>query len=826
LLQIFVERVIEREVPALNIDKETFKKDFKRKLMTMFAEELTDSSTLHKYFALGGLIKDYVAERWMRTNKQYRENGEKQVYYFSMEFLIGRLLSSNLLNLGIRDVCEKGLRELGIELADLEEEEVDAGLGNGGLGRLAACFLDSMASLGIPGHGCGIRYNYGLFEQKIVNGYQVEIPDNWLREGNIWEVRKEDEAVEVRFGGSVRTAYDGSKLKFIHENYEAIVAVPYDTPVIGYHNNTVNNLRLWSAEPIDKEFDFSSFSRGDYLKAVEYKSWVESITQVLYPDDSTEGGKILRLKQQYFFVSAGLKTILRRYKSAGRPIQRLDEYIAIHVNDTHPSVAVPELMRILVDEEGLSWDEAWRITTNTIAYTNHTILSEALEKWPVEMFRRILPRIYMIVEEIDKRFCEELNARYNGDWNRINSMAIIRDGFVKMAHLAIVGGHSVNGVAKLHTEILKEQELANFYAYFPNKFNNKTNGITHRRWLIQANPMLSSLISNTIGKRWIENPIELRKLMSYSKDRNFQNKISEVKVNNKIQMANFVKDMYDIDIDPQSIFDVQVKRLHAYKRQVLNVFHIMDLYNRLKENPDLDIVPRTFFFGAKASPSYHLAKQTIKLINSLGNVINNDKTIKGKLKLVFLENYRVTLAEKIIPAADLSEQISTTTKEASGTGNMKFMMNGAVTIATLDGANVEIRDEVGDENIVIFGMKDTEVLNYYKFGGYSSMEMYRNDPRLFRILNQLVDGSLKVSTSEFNLIYDSLLYHNDEYFILKDFASYVDAQNKVDTLFRDKAKWTEMCICNIANSGIFSSDNTIMQYSKNIWNTRQVKIEL
>jgi starch phosphorylase len=743
-----------------------------------------------------------------------------------MEFLIGRLLSSNLLNLGLRDVCEKALKDLGIEFAELEEVEGDAGLGNGGLGRLAACFLDSMASLGVPGHGCGIRYNYGLFEQKIINGYQVEIPDNWLRDGDIWETRKEDNSVEVRFGGNVRTVFEDNKISFIHENYEAIVAVPYDTPVIGYNNNTVNTLRLWTAEPIDKEFDFSSFSRGDYLKAVEYKSWVESITQVLYPDDSTEGGRILRLKQQYFFVSASIKTIIRRYKSSGKPIQQLDEFIAIHVNDTHPSVAVPELMRILVDDEGLSWDEAWRITTNTIAYTNHTILSEALEKWPIEMFRNILPRIYMIVEEIDKRFCAELDARYNGDFNKINSMAIIRDGFVKMAHLAIVGGHSVNGVAKLHTEILKNQELANFHSYYPYKFNNKTNGITHRRWLIQANPMLSSLITSTIGRRWMENPMELRKLMSYSKDKSFQSKINDVKMNNKIQMANYVKDKYDIDIDPQSIFDVQVKRLHAYKRQVLNVFHIMDLYNRLKDNPDLDIVPRTFFFGAKAAPSYQLAKQTIKLINSLANVINNDITIKGKLKIVFLENYGVTLAEKIIPATDLSEQISTATKEASGTGNMKFMMNGAVTIATLDGANVEMREEVGDENIIIFGLKAPQVLSYYKNGGYSSMDVYRNDQRLLRIMNQLVDGSLQVSTSEFNLIYDSLLYHNDEYFILKDFAAYVESQSKVDTIFRDKSRWLEMCVCNIANSGIFSSDNTIMQYSKDIWNTRQVNIKI
>lgn len=808
------------------MDKENIKRDFQKKLMTMFAEEVEDASILHKYFALGGLLKEYSAEKWMKTTKQYTEKMEKQVYYFSMEFLIGRLLTSNLVNLGIKDTCEKALKELGVDLGELEDAELDAGLGNGGLGRLAACFLDSMASLGIPGHGCGIRYNYGLFEQKIVDGYQVEIPDNWLKDGNVWETRKDDKSVEVKFGGNVRTDFIDGKYVFTHENYESIVAVPYDTPVIGYHNNTVNTLRLWSAEPVDKEFDFSSFSKGDYLKAVEYKSWVESISQVLYPDDSREEGRILRLKQQYFFVSAGIQSLLRRYKKTELPIQRLDEYIAIHINDTHPSVAVAELMRILLDEENLSWDEAWRITTNTIAYTNHTILSEALEKWPVSMFKSILPRVFMIVEEIDKRFCKELSKRYPGDWNRINSMAIIHDGYIRMANLAIVGSHSVNGVAKLHTEILKKQELANFFNYYPYKFNNKTNGITHRRWLIQANPRLTNLITSTIGTKWTKMPTELRRLMSYSKDRSFQNKISEVKMENKIDFSNFVKATYDIDIDPNSIFDVQVKRLHAYKRQVLNVFHIIDLYNRLRENPDLDIVPRTFFFGAKASPSYYLAKQTIKLINSVANKVNNDKTIKGKLKVVFLENYRVSLAEKVIPAADLSEQISTTTKEASGTGNMKFMMNGAVTIATLDGANIEIRDEVGDDNIVIFGMKDYEILNYYKNGGYSSMEMYKNDARLYRILNQLVDNFFSVSSAEFKLIYDSLLYHNDEYFVLKDFNSYIEAQGKVDMLYRDKAKWQEMCISNIANSGVFSSDNTIMQYSKGIWNTHPVRIDM
>lgn len=802
------------------IDKDTIKRDFKKRLTSMFAEDVEGASALHRYQALGSLVKEYASENWLKTTKQYTEKREKQVYYFSMEFLIGRLLVSNLINLGIKDECERALKELGIDLRELEEVETDAGLGNGGLGRLAACFLDSMASLGIPGNGNGIRYNYGLFEQKIVDGYQIEIPDNWLRDGNVWETRKEDKAVEVRFGGDVEVVYEDNKLKFIQRNYEPIAAVPYDIPVVGYHNNTVNTLRLWSAEPVGREFDFSSFSKGEYNKAVEYKSWVEAISQVLYPDDSREEGRMLRLKQQYFFTSAGIQSIIRRYKKMGIPMNRLDEYVAIHINDTHPAVGVAELMRILVDQEELSWDEAWRITTHTMAYTNHTIMSEALEKWPVDMFKKILPRIYMIIEEINRRFVEELSTKYPGDEERIRNMSIIGYGNVRMANLAIVGSHSVNGVAKLHTEILKKQELANFYNYYPYKFNNKTNGITHRRWLIQANPGLADLVSSAIGNKWIYVPTELRRLMSYSKDRQFQNRISQVKMDNKVDFSNYVKDHYNIDIDPSSIFDVQVKRLHAYKRQLLNVFHIMDLYNRLKENPDLDIVPRTFIFGAKASPSYYLAKQIIKLINTVADKINSDNSIKGKLKVVFLENYRVSLAEKIIPAADVSEQISTTTKEASGTGNMKFMMNGAVTIATLDGANIEIRDEVGDDNIVIFGMKDYEVINYYKNGGYNSMELYRNDIRLNRIINSLIDGSFNVSYNEFKMIYDSLLYQNDEYFVLKDFDSYVNAQSKINELYKDKAKWQEMCICNIANSGVFASDHTIIQYSKGIWNTK------
>ncbi len=804
-------------VIIIEISAKTIKNDFIKKLTTLYAEDINEASDLHKYLALGSLIRDYCSENWKKSNKRYTEEKSKQVYYFSMEFLIGRLLGSNLLNLGIRKQCAEALSELNINLEDLEDQENDAGLGNGGLGRLAACFLDSMASLGIPGHGCGIRYDYGLFEQKIVDGYQVEIPDYWLKDGNIWEVRKENKAVKVRFGGDVKAVFENNRLSFIHENYDEVLAVPYDTPVIGYRNNTVNTLRLWRAETVDKDFDLACFSRGEYSKAVENKFSVESISQVLYPDDSREEGKILRLKQQYFFVSAGLQSIVRRYKKMGKPILEMDEHIAVHINDTHPSIAVAELMRILVDEEMIDWDNAWRITTNIMAYTNHTILAEALEKWPIDMFKKLLPRIYMIIEEINKRFVLEIADRYGKDSSKINKMSIINNGQVYMAHLAIVGSHSVNGVAKLHTELLKHKELADFNEFYPSKFNNKTNGITHRRWLIKANPKLSDLIVDTIGGEWIYSPDKLIQLSAFSKDSAFKEKVSSIKNNNKIQFSNYALSKYGIKIDPDTIFDVQVKRLHGYKRQILNVFNIMDLYYRIKENPNLDIVPRTFFFGAKAAPSYFLAKKTIKLINTVAEVINNDKSINNKIKVVFLPNYSVSLAEKIIPCADVSEQISTTTKEASGTGNMKFMMNGAVTIATLDGANVEIHDAVGDDNIVIFGMNKDEVLKLMADGSYNSRDYFCKDMRLNRIINALTDGSLGVSPSEFVDIQISLLARNDEYFVLKDFDSYVSAQNKINNLYKNSSKWQEMCIENIAHSGIFSSDNTIRAYGKEIW---------
>lgn len=805
----------------MKLSKEAIKRDFSKKLIAMFSEEVEEASILHKYLAFGSLIKEYCAENWMRTNKKYIRNEKKQVYYFSMEFLIGRLLRSNLLNLGIQRESEEALNELGINLSELEEAEMDAGLGNGGLGRLAACFLDSMASLQIPGHGCGIRYKYGLFEQKIVNGYQVEIPDNWLKEGNVWETRKEDKAVIVKFGGKVTPTMLNGRLSFFHENYQVVKAVPYDTPIIGYDNETVNTLRLWSAETFekDKDLDFSSFKYGNYSKAVEYKSSVESISQVLYPDDSQIEGKILRLKQQYFFVSAGIQSIIRNYKKRNKPVNVLDRYIAIHINDTHPSLAVPELMRILMDEEGLGWEEAWEVTKRTISYTNHTIMAEALEKWPISIFKDLLPRIYMIVEEINRRFIEEIKVKCLQDWNRIDAMAIVNSGQIRMANLAIIGGHSVNGVAKLHTEILKKRELSNFYELYPEKFNNKTNGITHRRWLLQANPKLSDFITENIGGNWIKDPARLEDLAIYSKDNSFQEGIYNIKRNNKIKFASELKSKYGIDINPDSIFDVQAKRLHAYKRQLLNLLHIAYLYNNLRENPNLDIVPRTFFFAAKASPSYYLAKEVIKLINTIGEKINNDKNIRDKIKVIFLENYRVSLAERIIPCADVSEQISTASKEASGTGNMKFMMNGAITIATLDGANIEIKEAVGEENIITFGLSAEEVMNYERNGGYWSKELYYKDRRIHTVVDQITNGYFGMPSSEFKNIYNHLLERNDEYFVFKDFDSYIKAQEKIDFFYRQKCKWTEMCAANIACSGMFSSDSTIFQYSKEIWNT-------
>ena len=801
----------------LSIDKNSFKRDYNNKFVQLHGKELKEGSNQQKYEALGSLVRDYVISTWMDTNKRYNQTGEKQVYYFSMEFLLGRLLGDFLLNLGIRDICKEALSELGIDLEEIENLEHDQGLGNGGLGRLAACFLDSMASLNIAGHGCGIRYKYGFFEQKIVDCQQVEASDNWLREGNVWEIKKQDKAEIVKFGGTIVSDHVNDKLTFTHVNYEPVLAVPYDTPIVGYENEVVNTLRLWSAEPVSNEFDFSSFSRGDFLKAISYKNSVEAISLVLYPEDSFYEGKMLRLKQQYFFVSAGIQSIVRHYKKHNGDIKLLDEKIAIHINDTHPTLAIPELMRILLDEEGLSWENAWRITQNTISYTNHTILAEALEKWPVDMFKSLLPRIYMIIEEINKRYCEELCNKYIGQWDKISRMAIIGDGYVRMANLAIVGSHSVNGVAKLHTEILKKKEMSDFYYLYPSKFNNKTNGITHRRWLIKSNPDLTKLLLDTIGDSFIKHPTDLENFSNYLDDKSILKRLGEIKKDNKDRLAKEIYKSKGIVIDTNSIFDVQIKRIHAYKRQTLNCLRIMDLYNKLIDNPNLDIIPRTFIFAGKAAPGYYLAKNTIELICRVAETINNDPRVNQKIKVVMLDNYQVSLAEKIIPATDLSEQISTTTKEASGTSNMKFMMNGAITIATLDGANIEIKDEVGEDNIVIFGLNAEEVLNYHKNGGYSSWDICNKDPRLQRVTNDLINGKYCRDKDRFRSIYENLLTYNDEFFVLKDFDSYLNAQERVNKLYIDKEKWQRMCGINIAHSGIFSSDRTIKEYATGIW---------
>ncbi|HEY5524040.1 MAG TPA: glycogen/starch/alpha-glucan phosphorylase [Clostridium sp.] len=806
----------------LMLEKETFKKAYENKYKNLHGEEIDEGNNLQKYEALGSLIKDYVIRIWMNTNKNYNITGEKQVYYFSMEFLLGRLLGDVLLNLGIMDVCREALADFNIDLRELEELEQDQGLGNGGLGRLAACFLDSMASLNIAGNGCGIRYKYGFFEQKIINGKQVEVSDNWLREGNVWERKKLDKAEIVKFGGEVKVQKLNGKLTFTHVNYEPILAVPYDTPIVGYENDVANTLRLWSAETVSNEFDYSSFNRGEFLKAIEYKNSVEAISQVLYPEDSFYKGKILRLKQQYFFVSAGIQSILRHFRKHGGDVKLLDEKIAVHINDTHPTLAIPELMRILIDDEELSWEEAWRITTNSISYTNHTILAEALEKWSIEMFSKLLPRIYMIVKEINRRYCEELNSKYEGQVDKINRMAILADGQVKMANLAVVGSHSVNGVAKLHTEILKKEEMKELYYLYPNKFNNKTNGITHRRWLLKSNPGLSNLLMETIGESFIKHPTDLIYFEKYAKEKGVQEELNRVKIKNKQRLAKRVFDKTGIIMNINSIFDVQVKRIHAYKRQTLNCLRIMHLYNQLKADPSLDIQPRTFIFAGKAAPGYYLAKNVIELINCIADTVNNDTRVNEKINVVFLENYKVSLAEDIIPAADLSEQISTTTKEASGTSNMKFMMNGAVTIATLDGANIEIKDEVGEENIVIFGMTAREVLNYLQNGGYCSIDICNENKRVNRVVGDLINGTYHKDRDRFKSIHENLITYNDEFFVLKDFDSYLAAQDKVDILYRDMHNWQKICGINVAHSGVFSSDRTIQQYATGIWGSELI----
>ncbi|MDK2786791.1 MAG: glycogen phosphorylase [Epulopiscium sp.] len=811
----------------LDFNKEEFKRQVLENVKTLKRKTIETATKQQIYQAVAFALRDLITDRWIATHKTYEEKDAKIVYYLSMEFLMGRALGNNLINLMAKKEVEEALAELGINYNDIEEEEPDPGLGNGGLGRLAACFLDSLATLEYSAYGCGIRYRHGIFEQKIVDGYQVEQPDNWLENGNPWEIRRSEYACEVKFGGNVRVEKkENGEDRFIQENCHTIIAVPYDIPILGYNNYTVNTLRLWDARAIIK-FDFNKFDQGEYQKAVEQQYLAETIVEVLYPNDNHIQGKELRLKQQYFFVSASVQTAVKKFKSKHNDLKDLPKKIAIQMNDTHPSMAVAELMRILIDEEDLSWDEAWNITTQVCAYTNHTIMSEALEKWPVELFSRLLPRIYQIIEEINRRFCLELLIRYKDDHERIRRMAIISDGQVKMAWLAIVGSHSVNGVAALHTEILKNQELKDFYELYPHKFNNKTNGITQRRWLAKANPKLAALITDTIGDGWFTDLTELNKLVPYKENEAFRKKFMEIKYENKIKLAEYIKKHNNIEIDPNSIYDIQIKRLHEYKRQLLNVLHILYLYNQLKAHPDMDFYPRTFIFGAKAAPGYRRAKLIIKLINTVADIINKDEHINGKIKVVFVENYNVSIAEKLFPAADISEQISTASKEASGTGNMKFMLNGAVTIGTLDGANIEIKEEVGDENIFIFGLTADQVIEYYKNRNYNPWDIYNTNQDLRLVLTQLINGFLSPENPElFREIYDSLLNGGDEYFVLKDFDSYAQTHRRIVEAYKNREEWTKMQIMNVAKSGKFSSDRTIKEYAEEIWNLEPIHVSV
>ncbi|MBC2322904.1 glycogen/starch/alpha-glucan phosphorylase [Listeria booriae] len=800
----------------MEISKEQFKKEYNRALTSLYATEVHDLTPLEQYITLGSVVKEYTAQNWMQTKKEYQQDQAKQVYYFSIEFLPGKLLKSNLLNLGILDTVREGLADLGVDFTHLEEVEADQGLGNGGLGRLAACFMDSMATCDVPGNGNGIRYRHGLFKQKFVNGYQVELPDNWLRHENVWETRRENKAETVRFYGQVHLEEnEEGRIVPTYTHTQDVLAVPYDTAMTGYANDTVNNLRLWSAEiPASAEMDYSSEGM---------RKSIHSISDTLYPDDSSYDGRMLRLKQEYFFVSAGVQSILRYYRKLGVPMEHLAEKISIHINDTHPTMCIPELMRLLLDEEGLTWDAAWAITMKTCSYTNHTIMAEALEKWPEHMVSELVPRIYQIICEINRRHIESMTPLYGEQFTWRTS--IIQDGVIHMAHLAIIGSHSINGVAKLHTEILKEKALHDFYLAFPARFNNKTNGITHRRWLLLSNEGLSDLISDYIGTEWKKKPNELYLLKAFKEDTVLLDKLEQVKLDNKARLAEYVKETMGIEIDPHAVFDVQIKRLHAYKRQLLNVLHILSLYLKLKEGPtpEQEMVPRVFIFGAKAAPSYSYAKEIIKLINAVADLINNDTSIDNKIKVVFVENYGVTLAEKIIPAADISEQISLVTKEASGTSNMKLMLNGAITLATLDGANVEIRDKVGDENMLLFGMQEAELYHFYDSHSYHSHEIYDHNPRLKRCLDALVDGTIPNIEAEGQEIFDSLLKYNDEYFVLKDYDAYVAVQSRIDSLYTDRKKWNQMSLLNIAHAGEFSSDYTIMHYADEIWNVHHNK---
>ena len=808
--------------------KEAFKKSVKDNVKFLYRKTIEEATQEQIFQAVSYSVKDVIIDNWLATQKAYDEQDPKIVYYMSMEFLMGRALGNNLINLCAYGEVKEALEELGFDLNCIEDQEPDPALGNGGLGRLAACFLDSLATLNYAAYGCGIRYHYGMFKQKIQNGYQIEVPDNWLKNGYPFELRRPEYAKEVHFGGYVRVEYDPEKggSKFIHEGYQAVKAIPYDMPITGYDNDVVNTLRIWDAEPI-VDFELDSFDKGDYKKAVEQENLARNIVEVLYPNDNHYAGKELRLKQQYFFVSASLQAAIAKYKKKHDDIHKLYEKVTFQMNDTHPTVAVAELMRILMDEEGLGWDEAWEVTRKSVAYTNHTIMSEALEKWPIELFSRLLPRIYQIIEEINRRFILAIQAKYPGNYEKIKKMAIIYDGQVKMAHLAIAAGYSVNGVARLHTEILKNQELKDFYEMMPEKFNNKTNGITQRRFLLHANPLLADWITEHIGPDWITDLPQLKKLAVYADDEKALQEFMNIKFKNKERLAKYILEHNGVEVDPHSIFDVQVKRLHEYKRQLLNILHVIYLYNQIKMHPEMEFYPRTFIFGAKASAGYATAKKIIKLINSVADVVNNDASINGKIKVVFIENYRVSNAEWIFAAADVSEQISTASKEASGTGNMKFMLNGAPTLGTMDGANVEIVEEVGAENAFIFGLSSDEVINYENNGGYDPNVIYNTDEEIRQVLMQLINGTFSNDTELFRDLYDSLLNTKntdraDRYFILADFRSYADAQKRVEAAYRDEKGWAKKALLNTACSGKFTSDRTIQEYVDDIWHLDKV----
>ena len=804
-------------------DKEKFKKELESNVRMLFRRKLEEATPQQIYQAVAYSVKDDIIDNWIETHKAYEKQDKKMVYYMSMEFLMGRALGNNMINLLCYDDVRETLEELGLDLNLIEDQEPHAALGNGGLGRLAACFLDSLATLGYPAYGCGIRYRYGMFKQKIENGYQVEVPDNWLKYGNPFEIKRDEYAVEVKFGGYVDVEMHNGRQKFVQKGYQSVRAVPYDMPIVGYGNHIVNTLRIWDAEAINN-FNLDSFDKGEYQKAVEQENLARTICEVLYPNDNHMAGKELRLKQQYFFISASVQRAIAKYKETHDDIRKFHEKVTFQLNDTHPTVAVAELMRILVDEEGLEWDEAWEITRKTCAYTNHTIMAEALEKWPIELFSRLLPRVYQIVEEINRRFVIEIQNKYPGDQEKIRKMAILYDGQVRMAHLAIAGSYSVNGVARLHTDILKKRELKDFYEMMPEKFNNKTNGITQRRFLLHGNPLLASWVTDKIGDDWITNLDHLKHLKVYVDDEKCQQEFMNIKYQNKVRLAKYIKEHNGIDVDPRSIFDCQVKRLHEYKRQLMNILHVMYLYNEIKAHPDMDIVPRTFIFGAKAAAGYYTAKLTIKLINAVADKINNDPSINGKIKVVFIEDYRVSNAELIFAAADVSEQISTASKEASGTGNMKFMLNGALTLGTMDGANVEIVEEVGKENAFIFGLSADQVMEYEKNGNYNPRDVYNNNQDVRQVLTQLVNGFYSPENPElFRALYDALL-EKDTYFTLLDFDSYKEAHNRIDAAYRDEEHWARTAMLQTASAGKFSSDRTIEEYAKEMWHLEKVTL--